>query len=131
MLCKICKLYLQVGDTISMSNDTTWKVKCFADCNSLNILYFLVCVFCNHESYIGKTSDGRERTNNHITCCRHGTGNDQFDKHVNKCARDKGKPLVEPFFKLHIMMVCNDYHKLLDYENKFHSQGLDTMNKHD
>ena len=95
----------------------------------MNVLYFLVCNFCNYHSYIGKTDDTRERTNNHISCCRHGTGSDKFDIHVFNCAKSKGMPLVEPFFKLYIMMVCNDYHKLLDYESKFHAQGLDTMNR--
>ena len=127
--CKICAIYIQEGSTIPMSNGTTWVIKCQANCSSLNVLYFLMCNFCDYESYIGKTDDTRERTNNHITCCSHGTGTDMFDNHVFNCANNKGLPLIEPFFKLYIMMVCSDYNKLLDYESRFHSLGLDTMNR--
>ena len=127
--CKICRLYLQEGTTFVMSNGFLWELKCYADCHSLNILYYLVCNFCKKESYIGKTDNGRERTNNHITCCRHGTGNDKFDKHVFSCAKSRQMPLVEPFFTFTIMMVCKDYHKLLDYESNFHARNLDTMNR--
>ena len=127
--CKICSLYLQEGTSFLMANGSTWNVKCFANCNSLNVLYYLVCNVCNRESYIGKSDNTRERTNNHITGCRHGNGSDDFDNHVYNCAKSKGMQLEEPFFQLYIMMVCNNYYKLLDYESKFHNMGLDTMNR--
>ena len=88
----------------------------------------MVCIFCSKETYIGKTDDGRERTNNHITGCRHGSTGNDFDLHVHQCASEKGMPLVEPFFKYYILMVCNSYHKLLAYESDLHARGFDTIN---
>ena len=125
--CKICRLYVQEGNSFVTSNGSTWFVRCYADCNSLNVLYFLTCSFCQYETYIGKTDNLRSRTNNHITACRHGSGTDRFDNHVHHCAITNNLSLGEPFFKLHILMVVNDYNKLLNYET--HSQGHDTMNR--
>ena len=134
--CKICKLYLQTGTTIPMSNGETWNVKCYADCNSWNVLYFLVCNGCLIESYIGKTDDTRYRTNNHISGCRLGHSTNKFDNHVHQCIKDNGNQhgkhqgtdFSEPYFTMYIMMVCNSYHKLLAYESYLHSKGLDTTN---
>ena len=127
--CKICKLYLQVGTQVPMSNGLTWEIKCFGNCNSLNVVYFLVCNFCHEVTNIGKTDDCRERTNNHISGCRHGRTTDKFDNHVFQCAPKKGMELVEPYFKLYLLMVCNNYHKLLSHESNLHARGLDTINK--
>ena len=132
--CKICRLYLQEGSEFVMSNGTIWNLRCSPNCNSLNILYFLVCLFCNYESYIGKTDDVRDRTNNHISGCRHGRTTDIFDNHVYKCGHldtvpEENKKAMEPYFKLYIMLECSNYHKLLDYEKKFHAAGMDTMNR--
>ena len=132
--CKICKLYLQDVSTIRMSNGSIWEIRCNPNCNSLNIVYFLICSFCDYESYIGKTDNTRERTNNHISDCRHGTGTGLFDKHVFECGKLGKIPDIEernkkePFFKLYIMLECNSYHKLLDYERKFQNAGMDTLN---
>ena len=126
--CKICKLYIQEGPSFITSNGTNWIVRCFANCNSLNTLYWLKCNFCDYTTYTGKTDNIRERTNNHITGCRHGTGSDKFDNHVHQCASTSNSGLHEPFFKLNVFMVLKDYHKLLDYELKLHCQRHDTMN---
>ena len=117
-----------------MSNGTIWNIRCSPNCNSINVLYFLVCLFCNYESYIGKTDDARDRTNNHISGCRHGNTTDIFDNHVYRCghldiAPEDKKKAMEPYFKLYIMLECSSYHRLLDYEKKFHAAGMDTMNK--
>ena len=135
--CKICKLYLQAVSSITMSNGTIWDIRCRPTCSSLNVIYFLICSFCDHESYIGKTDNTRDRTNNHISDCRHGTGTGDFDNHVHNCGKLGEIPEIEernkrePFFKLYIMLECSNYHKLLDYERKFHNAGMDTMNRRD
>ena len=126
--CKVCT-YIQEGTQILMSNGVMWETRCYANCNSHNVLYFLLCNFCYYDSYIGKTDIIRERTNNHISCCRHGTGTDKFDRHVHECAKSKGMPLIEPFFKLHIMLVSRHYSNLLDYESKYHALNYDTLNR--
>ena len=131
--CKICRLYLKEESSITMANGTIWEIRSRPNCHSLNIIYYLVCSFCGGSS-IGKTDDARERTNNHISDCRHGTGAD-FDKHVFACGKlglisdIKERNKKEPFFELHIMLECNDYHRLLDYERKFQNAGMDTMNR--
>ena len=131
--CKICRLYLQEEASITMANGTIWEIRSRPNCHSMNIIYYLVCSFCGGSS-IGKTDHCRDRTNNHISDCRHGTGAD-FDKHVFACGKlglipdieERNK--LEPFFKLHIMLECNDYQRLLGYEKKFQNAGMDTMNR--
>ena len=133
--CKICELYLQKCDSFQTSNGTIWKIKCHANCNSKNVIYYTVCNFCLHESNVGKTDNLRERTNNHITCCRHGSGSDLFDLHVHDCARKQGKKLEEkpfkknePYFKLYIFMKLSDYNSLRNHERRLQLQGHDTIN---
>ena len=130
--CKLCKFYVHQEKSFTTSNGTIWELKRFANCNSLNVIYFLQCNFCLRETYIGKTGDLRERTNNHISCCRHGSGNNIFDNHVYECAKTNGEQISEerhPFFTLHVMMVISDYDRLLSYESQLHSQRHDTMNR--
>ena len=101
--CKICAIYIQEGTIIPMSNGKSWEIRCHANCSSQNVIYFLLCNFCNVESYIGKTD--------------------------NTHANSKGMPLKELYFKLFIMMVCSNYRNLLDYESRFHLLNLDTLNR--
>ena len=127
--CKVCKLYLQACSSFITANGTTWEVKCYIDCNSKNVLYYLVCSFCSKVSYTGKTDNMRLRINNHMSACRHGNSTDQFDNHVFACADSVKLPLIEPFFKLYAFMQMSDYNKLRNYERKLHADGHDTMNK--
>ena len=129
-ICKICKLgYLQDCTSFETSNGTTWDVKCYATCQSKNTLYFIKCNYCDLTTKIGKTDNFRDRTNNHITGCRHGKSTDDFDNHVFICCKNRAIPHSEPFFKIWILMVLNDYQKLLKYERDLHLACHDTMNK--
>ena len=128
--CLICtKNYLQECESFMTSNGTTWNIKCYINCNSLNVIYFLKCIFCRQVTKLGKTDNLRDRTNNHISGCRNGKGSDIFDNHVHFCARSKGLPPSEPFFLLFCMMACNDYSKLLKIERILHLKGHDTVFK--
>ena len=127
--CKICALYLQPCSSFTTSNGTIWNVKCHATCHSKNAIYFIVCNFCNTTSKTGLTDNFRDRTNNHITGCRWGSGTDIFDKHVFACSVQRNVPHVEPYYSICIYMVLNDYHKLLNYERKLHLAGHDTLNR--
>ena len=132
--CLICSLnYLQECKSFVTSNGTTWNIKCHITCGSLNALYFLRCRYCSefNEEFtkLGKTDNLRERTNNHISSCRHGTSTDIFDNHVYSCAKSRGLPHTEPYFIMFVFMVCNDYNKLLNIERKLHLQGHDTTFK--
>ena len=124
--CKICRLYLQECRSFVTSKGVTWDVKCHATCNSKNVLYYLVCNFCNYESYTGKTDDFRPRTNDHITKCRKGKSTNLFDIHVYNCPQRTVSD--EPFFKAYIFMVLKDYNKLLNMERQLHLAGHDTLN---
>ena len=127
--CKICEIYLQECSSFTTANGKVWTIKCHITCNSKNVLYYLVCAFCLEESYTGKTDDIRERTNNHITCMRNGTGSNLFDKHVHSCSRTgSGKRNDEPFFKLYAFMVLSDYNKLRNQERRLHLLNYDTIN---
>ena len=133
--CKICKMYLQKCDSFETANGTIWQIKCHIDCNSKNVLYYQVCNFCSKVSNVGKTDDLRERTNNHISCCRHGSGTDIFDLHVHECAKLQNRFLekktyiqYEPYFKLYIFMKLRDYSALRSHERRLHLQGHDTIN---
>ena len=133
--CKICKLYLQKCDSFKTTNGTIWQIKCHVHCHSKNVIYYLVCNFCLHESNVGKTDNLRERTNNHISCSRHGSGSDLFDLHVHACARKQGikleeKPFkrFEPYFKLYVFMELTTYSSLRNHERRLHLQGHDTIN---
>ena len=126
-LCKICDL-IKEGDSFITANGTKWIVKCQADCNSKNVIYYLKCNFCMGETtYSGKTDNFRYRTNCHCSDIRHDRGGD-FDAHVRECAKKHKKELVEPFFEAMIFMVLKDYDSLLSYEAKIHAAGHDTMN---
>ena len=81
--CDICKFYIKEETSFITSNGTNWEMKCFANCNSKNVIYFLVCNYCHITSYIGKTDKLRSCHNNHISVCRHGNGSDKFDKSKN------------------------------------------------
>ena len=84
---------------------------------------------CNGATtYTGLTKTNlRARTNNHITCCRNGTGSNIFDRHVFKCGT-QNKCLKQPFFKMYAFMVVSTEEKLATYERYLHRKGFDTMN---
>ena len=86
---KICTLYLQECSSFVTANGTNWEIRCYIDCCSKNVLYYLICCFCEKVSYTGKTDILRSRTNNHITACRHGNSTDKFDNHVFNCTKFK------------------------------------------
>ena len=121
-------MYLQECNSFLISKGSKWNVKCHATCNSKNVIYFQVCIFCNVTSYTGKTDNFRGRTNVHISACRLGTSDNIFDNHVYNCSRDNNLPHNEPYFKSYIYMVLNDYNKLLNLEKRLHLAGHDTLN---
>ena len=128
--CEICVLgYLQEGREFVVSNGTSWFVKCHITCHSLNVIYFLKCNYCNFETKLGKTDNLRDRTNNHRSGCRNGTGRDIFDNHVHSCRLACGVPPKEPEFLMYCLMACSDFNKLLSYERGMHLRGFDTMFK--
>ena len=125
--CIICKLYIQEGNNFTCSNGKKWHIRRHITCNSKNVLYYLICNMCNAVSYTGKTIELRARTNNHIHCCKTGTGPNTFDHHVFSCG-NKNNCLNEPFFKLYTFMIVNDEASLIPYERWLHKQKYDTMN---
>ena len=55
-------------------NRRNWKTRCYINCHSIKILYFLSCNSCDgNTTYTGKTVNFRHRMNNHVTACRFAT----------------------------------------------------------
>ena len=82
---------------------------------------------CKKESYTGKTTNLRLRTNNHISSSRSGNSDNKFDIHVHNCGV-KNNCLKEPFFKLFAFMTLSREEGLLHHEKELHRLKLDTMN---
>ena len=124
--CKICTKYLIECATFKVDNGVIWHVPSHITCHSKLVCYYQICLGCNKCSNVGKTNNLRLRTNVHISSCKSGVTTDKFDSHVFICKKDH----AEPLFKLYILLELNDYNKLLVYEDYFHKQGFDTLNKH-
>ena len=129
-ICKLCALYLQECNSFKTSNGAIWNIKSAITCQSKDVIYFQLCMFCLRESNIGKTDNLRYRANNHMSSCRLGNGTDLFDLHVYECARKHQQTAViyEPYFKLYVMMELSDYNSLRNHERRLHLQGHDTTN---
>ena len=127
--CKLCSLYIQECTSFKTYNGYEWQIRCPINCNSVNVLYYLKCTWCNVETtYTGKTNNMRLRINNHITACRHGDSTDKFDIHVYQC-RQKHENSNEPFFEIYAFLTVNNEQSLLTYEDYLHKRGFHSMNK--
>ena len=132
--CKICRLYIQECKSFLCSDGTEWFIKSHIDCHSINLLYFLKCLWCpdpsDPETYTGKTVDTRLRMNNHMTGCRYGGSDDQFDNHVFECRQKHGTSGdIEPYFHMYAFYTIKNAEFLGTHEKHLHNKGLDTMNK--
>ena len=128
--CKLCLLdYIQPCKSFACSNGKIWEIRSHINCNSRNVLYFLVCNMCNEETYSGKTWQKlRGRTNDHISKCKSGKGSNKFDKHVHECGKKHGN-LQPPYFKVYAFMVLGSRDLLETYEKYLHKNGFDTLNR--
>ena len=132
--CKLCDLYIQECTSFRCSNGKVWQIRSRIDCHSINVLYYLKCLWCpdpnNPETYTGKTNDTRDRMNNHISSCRSGDSTNIFDKHVYECRQKHGaRGDIEPFFHIYAFYTIKSADALETHERNLHKQGLDTMNK--
>ena len=128
--CELCGLgYIQQCKTFITANKQEWFIRCHINCNSKNVLYYLVCNMCEGSTtYTGKTKTRlRDRLNNHISSCRSGETSDRFDRHVHKCGLQNGN-LKPPYFKVYAFMKLKHPEKLISYEKTLHRRKLDTMN---
>ena len=125
--CLLCKFYIQECKSFFTFNNVEWKIKSYITCNSLNVIYYLVCSCCNVTSYIGKTNNLRKRMNCHISEIRTGNTSDLFDKHVISC-KSVHKIMKEPYFKVYAFITLPNEESLLTYESHFHSLNYDSMN---
>ena len=128
--CKLCKEnYIQKCTSFKTAKGTIWEIKTPINCNSTNVLYYLVCNMCNDMTYTGKTKTKlRLRMNNHISSCKSGKGTNIFDNHVFTCGSERNS-LKAPFFKIYGFMKLKSDQNLITYERYLHGMGLDTMNK--
>ena len=128
--CKLCLLdYIQPCTSFTCSNGKIWEIRSHINCNTRNVVYFLVCNMCNVETYSGKTWQKiRGRVNDHICKCKSGKGSNKFDKHVHECGIKNGN-LKPPYFKVYAFMALGSRDKLITYENYFQRNGYDTLNR--
>ena len=131
--CNLCQEgYIQQCTSFVTSNKVTWKIKSHINCNTRNVLYFLVCNMCKTENPVSKTGKTwtrfRERLNNHISDSFTGRTSDQFDLHVHDCGTTN-KCLKPPYFKVYAYMKLSSPDQLLTYENYLHKKRFDTLNK--
>ena len=121
--CKLCKMYLVIpGTQFTTANNSTWNLMRHVSCHSKNVIYYLSCSFCNGKTtYIGQTTNLRNRMNDHISKCRHGFSDCIWSKQVYNCGDNKHK--IEPYFKINIFMVLNNEEKLEYYEDRLFKLG--------
>ena len=120
--------YTYKSTSFITANGFEWNIKCHITCQSRNVLYYIKCKICNGQvTYTGKTNIIRNRMNNHITCCRLGTGTNIFYRHVHECK--SGKIVNEPYFEIYAFMTVKNEEDLRTYETFLHSKSYDTMNK--
>ena len=125
--CNLCKLYIQECSSFKTSNNYNWTIKCHINCHSKLVVYYLKCICCNLETYIGKTNNFRARMNNHISESRSGSTSNIFDRHVYNC-RKKQKLDKEPFFHIYAFMTVSKEELLIPYESHLQERNFDTMN---
>ena len=123
--CKICIQYLVKCDKVVGDKGVVWNIPSPITCQSKMVIYYIVCLGCNHFCNVGKTNVLRLRINQHICTSKSGDTTDKFDKHVFSCKKDH----LEPLFKLYLLMEVDNYDKLLIYEDYFHKQGFDICNR--
>ena len=129
--CMLCSLgYMQNVTCFEIANGTIWNIKNHINCNTNNVIYYLKCQMCDGKTtYTGITKlKLRMRMNNHITCCRNGSGTNIFDNHVFKCGT-LNNCLKPPYFQIYAFMRVSSEEKLITYERYLHRTGSDTMNK--
>ena len=68
------------------------------------------------------------RMNQHICGCRNGNSLCKFPQHVFKCGTEKGN-LIEPYFKINIMIKLNSPDMLISYEDYYHKNKYDILNR--
>ena len=124
-------MYLQPVSSFQTANGTTWEIKRQIPCHIINFVYFLSCNSfegtTNSTTYIGQTTNLRNRMNNHISECRTGKSPCNFPKHVFECNKANNS-LKEPFFKVFVCMTLTDPKVLLHYESKLFKAGHTTLN---
>ena len=128
--CKICKLYIQECKSFLTANGKEWFVRSHITCQTRCVIYYLECIPCDGKTtYCGKTNNLRKRINCHISEILSGNTTNIFDRHVHSCQNKlRLNQLVEPYFRLFILLEVPEEKLLLPYESYFHSQKIDTMN---
>ena len=96
--CKYCELgYIKPATEIVMRRGTkiyTWKYSRLFTCNSINVLYVLICRCLKY--YVGKTGVVKTRISKHASDVRHPENSNckKCTNHLRECSK-----LIEPFFQ--------------------------------
>ena len=94
--CQICFLLIH-DNTIKMENGVCHNVNKPMNCNSLYLIYMILCLKCG-STYIGETENFRARVNLHKSQTRNADLRKlRVNKHMFECSQEKFK--VSPIFK--------------------------------
>ena len=106
--CTNCKTgYITHATEFTLYHRThpiTWKYNRLFTCDSVNILYILICIACQN-NYLGKTKCCKKRTRKHASDVRHPVNSNcrKCAEHVRKCSL-----LKEPYFRLYPFYYVDD-----------------------
>ena len=99
--CSLCRVgYVKYAREFTFKTGNgkmiTWTYNRYFSCNSINVLYIVICVNCRDQFYLGKTIDGKQRCRKHASDVRHPENSNcrHCAEHIRTCS----VTLVEPYF---------------------------------
>ena len=96
--CELCEIIIETSE-IEFENGITFHIKSKMNCNSLFLIYVLICDKCGRK-YIGETENLRDRINNHKKDTNNANYRKLFsNKHFHSCSNNKFH--FAPLFKCH------------------------------
>ena len=127
--CTFCeKGYIQFASEFTFKNkrkkEIKWTYTRYFSCDSLNILYVLICINCP-ENYLGKTDKTKQRVSKHASDVRHPENSNckKCSKHLRECSN-----MVEPYFKLYPCFYIDDAALRHFMERRFINQWGPSLN---
>lgn len=106
--CTYCKTgYIRHATEFTLyhrRHPITWKYNRLFTCDSINILYVVICRACT-DNYLGKTANLKQRTGKHASDVRHPANSNcrKCAEHLRKCSL-----LQEPFFNIFPFYYVDD-----------------------
>ena len=128
--CKFCKLgYIQHATEFTLKHRNkpiTWKYNRLFTCDSINILYVVLCIVCN-ENYLGKTKHCMNRISKHASDVRIPENSKcrKCTDHLRNCSK-----LREPYFHFYPFFYVNEPGLRHFMETRFRLRWKTSLNLH-